>query len=291
MLNNASVAIPKTIVEAADLYREHMPNCKYIAGGTDVMLEKGILHSDVTLVFLSRIAELKNIYSAGGVTHIGAMATVSDLQEYFYNRGVENAVLDGVSEIGSPQIRNVATLGGNICSSLPSADSIGPLVVLGAELILTDGRNERNVAIEDFCIGVGKNILSEGEILKEVIIREESESRSAYVKHGRRKALEIALVGASCCLKINKISNICESIKVALTTAAPRHVRAVKTEEFLAGKDLSARNIEEAARMAVLSAKTRTSFRCTSEYRNAVIPEFVKRAIYKAIGRGGENFV
>lgn len=284
MLNNTKVRLPQTLSEATALYKDLAPKVKYIAGGTDVMLEENILHKDITLVSLNKIKELKNVYSSNGFLHIGSMSAVSDLQNYFYMRETKNALLDGLSAIGSPQIRNVATLGGNICSSLPSADSIGPLIVLEAKLVLANGETERKVNIENFCTGVGKNILAEGEILKEIIISEDWK-HSAYIKHGRRKSLEIALVGAACKIKLNADSGACDDIKIALTTAAPLHVRALHTEDFLRGKNLSDGIIDKACDLAILSAQTRTSFRCTSQYRNAVIPELVKRAIYQAIDR------
>ena len=263
---------------------------RYIAGGTDVLVEEAAL-SDRALISLRRIDALRGIRrDEDGTLHIGVMTTIADLEQYLKKTGTYPALAEAIGLIGSPQIRNAATLGGNICSSLPSADSIGPLLIYDAKLILHDGAAERTLDMNGFCTGPGKNVKNAPEILKEVVLPPEHNARSAYVKHGRRNAMEIALAGASVLLDIDRENDVCRNVRVALTTSAPTHVRASRTEEFLTGKRPSEENIAAASRLANETAKPRTSFRCTAEYRLSVIPVLVERAMKLAM-TGGERHV
>ena len=287
MFSKFKIYFPKTIIEAVALKKEFLELGKYIAGGTDVLVEQNDPTKEEKLICLDNVDELKDISFWGNSLHIGSLTTISQLEKAL-NESKDfafDSLLDGISQIGSVQIRNVATIGGNICSSLPSADSIGPLMVLDSKLIITDGYNEREVKINDFCTGVGKNILKNGEILKTIIVPFDRNVSSAYIKHGRRNAMEIALVGASCALILDPCSDICSSIKVAITTAGVKHINALDVEQKLINNKITEDNILMASKLVLNSVSPRDSFRCSAAYRKEVLPVLVEKAIKLALIR------
>ncbi|MDY9920849.1 MAG: FAD binding domain-containing protein [Synergistota bacterium] len=287
MFCNLKICFPESIIEAVNIKNESLGLGKYLAGGTDILVEQNDPTKEKRLICLDKIKELDGISFLNDSLYIGSLVCISQLEKKLYESKdyTFSALMDGISQIGSTQIRNVATIGGNICSSLPSADSIGPLMVLDSKLVLTDGYNERVVRIGDFCTGVGKNILANGEILKAIIIPFNRDVSSAYIKHGRRNAMEIALVGASCALISDPCSGVCNSIKVTITTAGVKHINAVDVEEKLLNNRITDDNISIASKLVLNSVSPRDSFRCSAAYRKEVLPELVKRAIKLALIR------
>lgn len=280
---------PESLEEAVAAAVEGESGVRYIAGGTDVMVEMrdACEESEATLISLKKIPELSRVEVRGDCLHIGAAVPIWIVEKTL--RGIErlDALNDGVGQIGSPQIRNVATLGGNICSSLPSADSFGPLFVLDASVSVYGPEGEREIPIEEFPRGPGKNVLRDREIVREIKIPlPPATGGSAYIKHGRRKAMEIALIGASAFVEYDADTMLCRTIRVALTTAAPVAIRAKRVEALLAGKTLDSESIAAAAKAAAEDAAPRDSYRCTARYRLDVLPVLVERALEKAVRRG-----
>ena len=280
---------PSTIDEALQLKGRFGAQAIFMAGGTDAMvsLNKERKCSFEHLISLKGIAGLNYIKEEKDNLHIGATATHSEIAKSVLIESKYAILKDAVSQVGSAQIRNVGTIGGNVCSSLPSADSSSPLLTMGAKVkIASAARGEQIQDLADFFTGAGKNILREDELLVEFIIpAAEPNSAGGYYKIGRRKAVEIALLAASVYLKLDKDKKTCSDARIALGTAAPIPLRIKAAVTELTGRPVTEETLAKAGLAAVKEASPRTSFRSDADYRKAVIPVAVKRAGLLALER------
>ncbi len=301
---------PKTLEEALTLLGKYGGKAKLIAGGTDVivMIKQKTLAPDV-LVSLQGIPGLDQIKFNGSLS-IGPMVTHRAIEKSEIIRKNFSALSDAADFLGSVQIRNVATVGGNICTAAPSADTATPLLVLGTRVKIKSLREERTISIEEFFKGPGETVLKAGEIVEELLIPKPlPNTGSAYYKLQRRLALDLPILGVSVLLSLDKnkvtcsdllctaspISSIlhkmeedeiiCREARIALGVVAPTPLRAVKAEALLRGKKLSDELLEEVAEIAAQEAKPRDSIRGEAWYRSDMIKVLVKRMAMKSIER------
>ena len=301
---------PKTLDEAFTLFSKYGEKVKWIAGGTDVivMIKQKTMAPDV-LISLQGIPGLDQIQFNGSLS-IGPMVTHRAIEKSEVIRKHFSALTDAADYLGSVQIRNVATLGGNICTAAPSADTATPLLVLGTQVKIKSLKEERTVFIEEFFKGPGETVVKPGEIVRELIIPKPlPNTGSAYYKLQRRLALDLPLLGVSVLLSLDKskitcsdmlctaapISTIlhkmeednivCKEVRIALGVAAPTPWRAVKAEGLLRGKQLSDELLEEAAEAAAAEAQPRDTVRGEAWYRRDMIKVMVKRMAMKSIER------
>jgi len=298
---------PDTLKEALELMAQYKNEAVFIAGGTDVMvqIEQRKLNPRA-LISLRNVAELKR----NDVTTIGAGVTHRQLQNDPLIREYFTALHDAVCNLGSTQIRNVATIGGNICTAAPSADTACPLLVLDAKAVLASATGEREVDMDEFFVGPGKTVLRIGEILKEFRIRRFTDKTgSVYMKHTRRAAMDLPIIGVAVRITLNRddvkckdslcatepISKImgyfedeelkCEDARIAMGVVAPRPVRAKKAEALLKGKVLSEKLVAEVSEVAASEASPRDSVRGEAWYRSEMVKVLVKRGVMRAIER------
>jgi CO/xanthine dehydrogenase FAD-binding subunit len=268
---------PASLKEVFGLLKKHGPKATLIAGGTDVMINinnKELLPE--VLISLRGLEGLRYIEKTDGY-HIGALTTHRMLEQSDMVKAELSALHDAACQVGSVQIRNVATVGGNICNAAPSADTAGPLVALGATVVLEGPNGRREVPIVDFFKGPSKTVLKSNEVLVEFHIPEEpGRFGSAYWKHARRKAMDLPLLGIAVALTLTEDDNI-SNARIGLTVAAPVPMRAYKAEEFLKGKCLNDEVLEEAGRIASSEASPRDSLRGKAWYRREMIEVFVPR--------------
>ncbi|MBN1106612.1 MAG: FAD binding domain-containing protein [Deltaproteobacteria bacterium] len=271
--------IPTSLQEAIDLLRQYGGKATLIAGGTDVMVKvRKTRKAPDVLISLRRLTDLRYIRKNGGY-HIGALTTHRMLEQSELVRSDLTALYDAASQVGSVQIRNVATLGGNICNAAPSADTAGPLLVLDATAVLEGPEGGRRVPLTEFITGTYQTARRPDEILVAFDIPEEGgRFGSAYWKHTRREAMELPLVGIAVALRVSEGEDI-QDARIALTVAAPTPVRAYRAEEFLKGKPLSQEVLEEAGRIASSAdcCSIRSSLRCEAWYREDMVRVFVPR--------------
>jgi CO/xanthine dehydrogenase FAD-binding subunit len=304
---------PGTIKEAIELMGT-LDGAQYIAGGTDVMVllrQKKIAPNN--LISLRNISGLSYIDKKKGL-RIGSGTTHGEIENNDFIQIHYTALYDATSNLGSIQIRNVATIGGNICNAAPSADTACPLLVLDANVAILGQKGEREVAIDDFFLGPGKTVLEKGELVKEFAMPLFGDNTgSAYIKHTRRKAMDLPIlgVGARITISIGKsggevrckdmlctiesISNVlarfedeelkCEDVRIAMGVVAPRPIRAKKAEEALKGKVISEKLFEKVSEIAANEASPRDSVRGEAWYRREMIKVLVKRAIMRSIDR------
>jgi len=268
---------PENVKEVFSFLKDYGPKATLIAGGTDVMVKIRNRHlSPEVLVSLRGLEELRYITKKKGY-HIGAMTTHGMLEHSDMVRTELSALHDGASRVGSVQIRNVATVGGNICNASPSADTAGPLLVLDATLILEGPDGRRTVPIVDFFTGPSKTVRQQDEILIEFDIPEEmSGFGSAYWKHSRRKAMDLPILGVAVAVRLADDETVSD-VRIGLTVAAPTPIRAYKAEEFLMGKRLDDDVLEAAGRIASSESSPRDSMRGKEWYRRDIIHVFVPR--------------
>ena len=187
--------------------------------------------------------------------------------------------------MASIQIRNLATIGGNLCNALPSADTAPPLLALDAKLKLIGVDGERIVPIKDFFKGPGETVLNSSEILTEIQIdAPPSFSGSTYIKYTLRNAMDLARVGVAVFIKLNPSDGKCEDVRIALSACAPTPIRVEKTEKVLIGSSLTDETIAEASEVACDESECRIdSFRVPVDYREELIKVLTKRAIRNTV--------
>lgn len=301
---------PKTLEEALRLLAQHGEKAKWIAGGTDVivMIKQKAMAPDV-LISLQGIPGLDQIQYNGSLS-LGPMVTHRAIEKSAVIRENFSALADAVDDLGSIQIRNVATLGGNLCTAAPSADTATPLLVLGTQVKIKSAKEERTLPIEEFFKGPGETALKTGEMVKELSIPKPlPNTGSAYYKLQRRLALDLPILGVSVLLSLDKdkvtcsdllctaspISTLlhkmeedeilCRDVRIALGVAAPTPMRALKAEALLRGKTLSDELLEEAANTASQEAQPRDTLRGEAWYRRDMVRVLVKRMAMKSIER------
>jgi len=301
---------PKTLDEAVSLLNDYGTRAALIAGGTDVMvMAKPREMAPGVLISLCGIPGLDAIRSNGSLK-IGPLVTHRSIEKSDLIRREFSALADAVDYLGSVQIRNVATIGGNICTAAPSADTACPLLVFDARLTIRGPSSGRVIPIDQFFTGPGQTLLSPGEILTEIEIPSFlPHTGSAYWKHQRRLALDLPILGVAVLVSLDRAAVtcsdllctaspasavlhrleedelVCKEIRIALGVAAPTPMRARKAEGLLRGKRISDELMEEVSEVASREAQPRDSIRGEAWYRRDMIKVLVKRMTMKSIER------
>jgi len=285
MLPHFEYLVPKTVSEACSLLVEHKGS-HVLAGGTDLLVTiKEGSPAPTCVIDLKKIVGLDRIdYDEVNGLKIGPLATLRTIETSTVIREKYPPLYQAACVFASPQIRNRATIGGNICNAIPSADTSSPLIVLGATLKIMGPHGERRVSIEEFFKGVRKNALSVGEILAGIEVPPMPKlSGGAYLKHTPRRAMDLALVGVAVFLEEENGSGKCKNVRIALTSVAPTPIRARKAEEKLRGQDLSEETVSNASEEASKEINPRQgSKRSSPEYRREMVKVLVRRAVMGA---------
>jgi len=278
----------ETISEAAVLLAEN-PNLKLIAGGTDVLIKMhGGELEDTELLSLRKIKALQCIRKAAdGTIAIGAMATFTEVFKDPILREAIPILTEAAISMGGPQIRNIATIGGNVCNGATSADSASSLFTLNAQLRLVDHHGERMVPIREFYLGPGKVALKAGEILTEILISPDDYQGFGghYTKFAMREAMDIATLAVSVICKLQ--GETFDQVRIGLGVAGPTPLRCLEAEAYAQGKEVTTETVAEIGKLAVKSAKARTSWRASKEYREHLVEELVQRGLKIAIVNAG----
>lgn len=276
-----------SVAEAIAIFNRYPQEAKIYAGGTDLLLElsKGKA-AYKHLVSLKKITELNKFGVEQGRIVIGANVTHAEVQGSPPVKERLGALADAVCRIGSLQIRNVATVAGNICNAAPSADTASPLLVLDATVQVVGSKGERWIKLSDFFKGPGRTCLEPDEVLLYIYLPEpKTNSASAYFKLQKRKAMDLALAGAAANVECTPDQTAFVDVKIALNTVAPTPIRAYRAEEVLKGQAIDKGVIAKAAEAASLEAAPRTSWRSTAQYRREMVKVLVRDAVYKALER------
>ena len=286
-MNTFEYLKPTSISEAISLHQSYGERAQYIAGGTDVMvkIKEGKI-SPQHVISLKHLQGLDQIVHEKGELTIGAMVTHRMLELSPIIRKEFPILIDAVENIGSVQIRNVATVGGNIVNAVPSADSAVPLITLGAEVRLLGPEGKRAMALEDFFIGPGKTLLKGGEILLELVIPKlPPHTGAAYWKHTRRAAMELPILGVAVLVGLEDDMQTCTEARIGLGVVAPTPMRAKNAETILKGKKVDDEILKKAGKAAAQECKARDSIRGKAWYRRDMVEVFVQRMARIAMKR------
>ena len=270
--------------EAVSLLSGYEGAAKVMAGGTDllVQLKKGVL-------LPGYIIDLKGIPGQDNITYdevlglvIGGMTTLRSIELSPIIRSRFYCLAQAASKLGTIQIRNRATIGGNICNAVPSAETAPALLVLEAQLKLISVDGERVVPIESFFLNPGQTVLSPYEILTEINIPDlPTGSGSAYMAWTLRKALDLAMVGVAVVTTIN--NGILTEVRIALGSVAPTPIRARKAEALIQGQRLDGELLKEVGLVAAQEASPIDDIRGSAEYRRKMITVLVEKAIRQSV--------
>ncbi len=262
-----------------------------VSGGTDVLIQirEGRL-AGCSLVSIHGLKELSGIEkTAEGEVIIRAATVFSRIANDPIILAAMPMLAHAVDEVGGPQIRNMGTIGGNVCNGVTSADSASSLWALNATLELVSGEGTRTVPIREFYTGPGKTVRKHDEILVAIhIARADYEDfGGCYIKYGKRNAMEIATLGCAAMVKLSADKKTLAELRLAYGVAAPTPMRCVKTEAAVQGAQIGEELLQRIAAGALGEVKPRTSWRASREFRLQLVSELGRRAVRQAIVNAG----
>jgi xanthine dehydrogenase FAD-binding subunit len=267
------------------------PGSLVVAGGTDVLLQvrDGRL-AGCSLVSINGLPELKGTtQDKSGTILIRALTTFSEISESELIQAQIPTLCMAAEQVGGLQLRNVGTIGGNICNGATSADMASTLLTLNARLELVGPNGSRTTDLEGFYEGPGKVAKAPDEIL--VGIRIVSQDYKGfcghYIKHAQRRAMDIASLGCAVNIRVNPDKKTIDELRLAFGVAAPTPVRCHKAEELARGAVIGDELIEAIANAALGDTMPRTSWRASKEFRIQLIYELSKRALRAALQKAG----
>ena len=288
MFNFESYVKAASVPDAIRLLQEN-PKARLIAGGTDVLIDLHEGKDDFqNLVDIHDIEELKQIRLTDSEdVIIGSGATFTTLSESTVITERIPMLTEMVSTFAGPQLRNMATIGGNICSGMTSADGAPPLFTLNAVLILEGTDGQRTLPIEDFYKGPGKVAIESHEVLTAITIsRDNYEGLHGYYhKYAMRDAMDIATIGCAALCKVE--GEILKDLRIAYGVAGPVPVRCKQGEAYGMGKKISKNLLTEIAEIVPQDLNPRSSWRASKEFRLHIIKTLASRVIETAIVKAG----
>jgi carbon-monoxide dehydrogenase medium subunit len=271
---------PKTVGEAVSLLAKYGAEAKVIAGGTDMLVDMKYKEEPGCLINIKKLPRLSSIQENGGSLRIGALTTIRDLETSAVVREKLPVLWESAHQFASLQIRNTATIGGNICRASPSGETLAPLLVLEAagKCAFTDG--EKTQPFTSFFQGPGKSVLGSTGLLTEIDVPYPAAgSKGVYLKHAVRGAMDIAMVGVAILVTPDGAKNSVQDVRIGLGAVAPTPVRASKTEALLRGKPLTAALIREAAAMAATESNPIDDQRSSAENRRWIVEALTRRGL------------
>jgi len=271
---------PKSISEALSVLVKHGAEAKVIAGGTDVMVDIKFKEEPGSLVNIKKLPGISGIKENGGSLRIGALATIRDLETNALVREKLPVLWEAAHQFASLQVRNTATIGGNICRASPSGETLAPLLVLEAtgKCAFSDG--EKSQPFTSFFQGPGKSVLGAKGLLTEIDVPYPAAgSKSVYLKHAVRGAMDIAMVGVAVLITPDPGKNNMQDVRIGLGAVAPTPIRAPKTEALLRGKPLTAALLKEAAALAASESSPISDQRSSGEYRRWIVEALTRRGL------------
>ncbi len=280
-------AEPRTLREASETLLSHQGGASVLAGGTDLLVEiKEHLRITRCVVNIKRIPGLDGLgFEPRAGLRFGALATARQI-EIDANVGRHYPGLQqAVRELGSIQVRNRATVIGNICRASPSADTLPPLIADGATMVIGNGDTTREILLEEFFTGPGRTVLRSGELVLAIHVPPPPpRTGRVYIKHGRRKAMELATVGVAVSLTLDDMG-VCSLARIALGAVAPTPIRARAAEAALAGARISDKIIAQAAEMAMNASQPISNVRASAAYRREMTCVLTRRALAQALAK------
>jgi len=277
-------AAPASTQEAVALLAEHGERARVLGGGTDLIVDlKHKPGSVAMLVDVTAIPELLGIEETDEGLRIGAMVKYGEIMESPICNELTPEIVAASHTVGAVQTRNLGTIGGNLVTCVPSADSAPSLLVLDAEVTIAGNDGSRRVPLQNFFVGPRKTCLEPYELLVDIWIPKANLGKpSKFLKFGLRKGQALALVNAAAALYLDKQGAIFEP-RIALGAVAPVPMRATKAEAHLAGKKPTEALLHEAAEIAVTECKPIDDFRASANYRRQLVRTMTYRTLQRSV--------
>ncbi len=277
---------PQTVAEAIKLLDENEGRARIIAGGTDLMLQIRSQEISVnTLVDLSEIKSLCNVVEEDGWIKIGALTTHAQLAASPLIQREARVLAEAAASIGSPQIRNVATIGGNVVNAQPAADTVIALLALDARVNYLNSKGEHEKQVNEIFVSPCKSLL---DPTREIVTSFKFKSlgkneATAFMRHAKRKALALPTVNLGVWIRVNDTINIFEEVRIALGPMGPVPCCSKVAEQILKGAPCEEGTIQKAMEALAQEVTPRDSIRGSAAYKKEMIKVMLKRALASAL--------
>jgi len=277
---------PTSLAEAVDMGARFGAAGRFLAGGTDLIIQmrRGTVAPE-HVVSLHRVPGLGAI-EANGDVQVGALVTHRAIEHFLTFQRRLRALVEAAEVVGGHQVRNVGTVVGNVVNASPAADVVPVLLTLDATVVCVGVDGERSLALEEFLVGPGRTARRPGELVTAVRFASPPErSASAFVKAGRRRAMEISVVCVAARLVLDPTGERCEKAHVALGAVAPTTWRAREAERVLEGRAVTPAALREAGRAAAAECRPISDVRASARYRRLLVETLVPRALARCMER------
>jgi CO/xanthine dehydrogenase FAD-binding subunit len=289
-LHEINYEAPTTVAQAVTMLKRHGEKARPLCGGTDLLIQMraGVRRPEF-IVDLKHIKELRQIkFDARMGVRLGAAVPCIEVYESEVMRKYYPGLTEAAHLIGSLQIQNRASVGGNLCNGSPAADTTPALIALGAKARIAGGSTAREVPVEDFVTSPGRTVLKPGEILVEFVIpAPKPHSSDSYLRFIPRNEMDIAVVGVG--TSITLAGEVVKAARIALGAVGPTPIFAAKASESLIGMTLDNATIEAAAQLAIGASAPIDDMRGTAEFRRHVTGVLTRRTILIAAERAHNN--
>jgi CO/xanthine dehydrogenase FAD-binding subunit len=284
MIPKCELHEPESIAEACRLLSISGGGASLIAGGTELLvnIKKGLIRP-VSLISLASAKELNNLsFDEKNGLSIGSMVTVAELAASDVTKQKYPALSVAANKLGSLQIRNRATIGGNICSARPAADLIGPLIAYGATVTISNGKRVRIELLEDIFTGPGEILIFYDEILAGIHLEIPAPGTgTSYIKFGSRKAMEIPVVSVTSVLTLK--DHVCLSARIVLGAVAPTFIRSPMAEDLLTGKIISEELAQQVGQLTAEFCNPISDTKASADYRRHLVQVLISRSVMEAV--------
>ena len=281
-MNSFEFFEPTTLAEASRLFAQE--HAQLLAGGTDLVIGmKALTETPQSVISLQKIPGLAGVTTgADNSITIGAMTKAREVELSVDIQKHHTALAEGAAEIGSIQIRNLATIGGNIAHASPAADTVAGLLVADAHVDIASADGERSVPIDELFTGPGQTVLVPGEIIARFRLSSPT-SGSHYIKHKIREVMDLAFIGVAAAINLD--NGTITDARIGLAAVAPTPIRATEAENLLRGNELTAELLEQAGEAAAAAASPISDLRCSAEHRREMVDVLTRRALQEAVAR------
>jgi len=283
--------LPRSVAEALDMLAKYNGNAQVIAGGTDVIPR--LRHRDLdveALVDISHLPDMSRILQEAGTIILGGLVTHSQIASSPLIREKAGILADGAGCLGSPQIRNIATVAGNLVSGHPAADTSTPLLALNASVTITSQEGDRVIPLTEFFLDKGKTALDcHREILTQIHFAALKKNQgSSHLRLSKRRSLTVAVLIFAAVVEVDETQNTIKDAQIALGPVAPIPLRASNAEAMLRGAPINSETIERVAECVCSESNPIADpVWGSAEYKKEIIKVFTKRGLKKALKQAG----
>lgn len=277
---NVEFLEPQSLQEAIAMAKAKGKSARFIAGGTDLIIQARKSSTwPETIINLQRLKGIGEIASRNREFTLGALVTHRQIESDERFLGALMALRESACVVGGHQVRNVATVGGNICNASPAADLVPILLCLNADLTLVGASGSRAMPLSEFIEGPRKTARASNEVLTEIGFTSPASSfGSAFLKAGRRRAMEISIV-AMAGIVCKSTNGTMKDVRLAMGAAGPKAIRLTEVETFLEGKAISRVVLDEAGKLAAAAASPIDDVRASARFRRHLVAVYVQRVI------------